>query len=396
MNILFLMKVFDVGGQEVVTAVLANCFAEHNHQITIASFKEPSPMMVERVDKRVDVCTIGKFSYSKNNIDTLRQILINKKIDVVINQWGLPYVPAKVLTKAKKGLNVRTITIYHNSPDTNARIKDKEIALSRVRDLLKRIALQAGKKIVKFITSQSMRYVYNRSDYYMVLSPSYVEKFKAFTRLKNPSKLLVQTNPVTIDSSDFELDFTQKQKEIIYVGRVDYNQKRVYRVIETWSLLEDNFSDWKLTIVGDGVERKNIEKQVKELKLKHVSFVGFQEPKDYYKRASILILTSEYEGFPLVLTEAMSFGVVPAVYGSYSAVYDIITDEVDGIISPYQENGYKASEMAGRLSVVMEQPELYQKMAIAAKRKSEEFSLDIIYQSWKNIFNEIQNANPIS
>lgn len=52
-----------------------------------------------------------------------------------------------------------------------------------------------------------------------------------------------------------------------------------------------------------------------------------------------MILTSEYEGFPLVLAEAMSFGVIPVVYGSYSAVYDIISDGVDGMILPYNKKG---------------------------------------------------------
>lgn len=69
-----------------------------------------------------------------------------------------------------------------------------------------------------------------------------------------------------------------------------------------------------------------MEKQVRELKLRNVSFEGFQNPKEYYERASILLLTSEFEGFPLVLPECMSFGVIPAVYGSYSAVYDIVED----------------------------------------------------------------------
>lgn len=108
-------------------------------------------------------------------------------------------------------------------------------------------------------------------------------------------------------------------------------------MIDTWALLEKKYPDWRLTIVGDGVERENIEKQAKALGLKNVSFEGFKSPIEYYKRARILMLTSEYEGFPLVLAECMSFGVVPAVYGSYSAVYDIVNDGVNGIVFPYQK-----------------------------------------------------------
>ena len=45
-----------------------------------------------------------------------------------------------------------------------------------------------------------------------------------------------------------------------YTPRIDYNQKRVYRVVDTWAKLEPVFPDWKLTIVGDGTARKDIEK----------------------------------------------------------------------------------------------------------------------------------------
>ena len=104
------------------------------------------------------------------------------------------------------------------------------------------------------------------------------------------------------------------------------------RILQTWALLEQRYPDWRLTIVGDGPDRVNLENQVFESQLENVSFEGFQNPRGYYERASILLLTSEFEGFPLVLPECMSFGVVPAVYGSYSAVYDIVEDGKNGLI----------------------------------------------------------------
>lgn len=200
---------------------------------------------------------------------------------------------------------------------------------------------------------------------------------------------MVQTNPVTLDSSDFVYSFPKKHKEIIYLGRIDYNQKRVYRVIDTWAKLEENFHDWKLTIVGDGVERKNIEKQVKDYGLERVSFEGFQQPKSYYERASILLLTSEYEGFPLVLAECMSFGVIPAVYNSYSAVGDIIADGKDGIVIPYHQDGYKADEAASLLSNVMNDSGKREAMALAAIEKSKEYSVEKIYRKWAKTFNSL-------
>lgn len=384
MNILFLMKVFEVGGQEVVTATLAKNFVDHGCNVCIASFKKPSFLMIERVDKRVSFYTIGSFQFSNENVKNLRNVLIRNKIDIVINQWGLPYIPAKVLVYAKRGLSVKTIAVYHNSPDTNARIKDVEIAIDKTTNLIKKKILFVKKVFFTAITCISMRYVYKNSDLYMVLSPSFVEKFKKFTYIRNLSKLVVQTNPVTVDYTDYNYVTEKKRKEIIYVGRIDYNQKRVYRVIDTWKLLEKSFPDWKLIIVGDGVERLNLEKQVQRLGLQNVFFMGFQEPKSYYERSSILMLTSEYEGFPLVLAECMSFGVVPVVYGSYSAVYDIIKHKENGIIVPPQLGRFDAKAMANALSILMRNELERKKMAEKAVYTGRnDYSLETIYDSWK-------------
>lgn len=383
------MKVYDVGGIEVVAATLASCFVRHGHHVAIVTFKKPDDLTIARTNKQVEIYTLNGYKCSSQNISSLRNILVKNKIQVVINQWGLPLVPCKTLNKAKKGLDIKTIAVYHNQIDTNARIKDVEIALDNCRNPLKRCLFEAKKAAFKLVTSRSMAYVYHHTDLYQVLSPSYVPLFSKFTGIKHPDHLMVQTNPVTLDSSDFVYSFPKKHKEIIYLGRIDYNQKRVYRVIDTWAKLEENFHDWKLTIVGDGVERKNIEKQVKDYGLERVSFEGFQQPKSYYERASILLLTSEYEGFPLVLAECMSFGVIPAVYNSYSAVGDIIADGKDGIVIPYHQDGYKADEAASLLSNVMNDSGKREAMALAAIEKSKEYSVEKIYRKWAKTFNSL-------
>lgn len=390
MNILFLMKFFEIGGQEVVTATLAKSFNDHNNHVFIACFNQPNKQMVERIDKNIQIYELNGFQCSKENVCRLSEILISEKIDIVINQWGLPYICAKVLEKAKKGLNVKVIAIYHNDPGTNARIKDVEIELSKTDNRFKQLLLIAKKNLYRFITSRSMRYVYKHSDVYQVLSPSFVERFKDFTGIKNPEKLMVQTNPVTIEKGDFVFKPEDKEKEIIYVGRIDYNQKRVYRVIDTWALLEKKYPDWRLTVVGDGIERKNLENKAKALELKNVSFEGFKSPIEYYKRARILMLTSEYEGFGLVLVEGMSFGVVPAVYGSYSAVYDIVNDGVNGIIFPYKKEGFSAERAAEQLQKIMNDDTVYNDMAEKAIETSKRYSVNEIYKSWKKTFEKLK------
>lgn len=389
MNILFLLKSFEIGGLEVVTSVLANKFVIEGHNVVIWAFFEGKTSLKDRLDKRVNLVYGNGFNSGKENVKSLRDVLTENNIQVVINQWGLPFIPALTLKKASKGLNIKTIAVYHNDPLSNGRTKQVEILLEQCNNIIKRTYLRLKLSILKSITSASMRYNYSNSDKFMVLSESFITHFETFTGINPAKKLIVQTNPITLGLEHIDANLYNKQKEVIYVGRLDYNQKRVNRVIETWSLIESEYPDWKLTIVGDGSERNKLELLAQNLNLHNISFEGFQSPIQYYKRASILLLTSEYEGFPLVLPECMSFGVVPVVYGSYSAVYDIINDGQNGLVVPFSKDGFHAEKMAEKISVIMTNEKLRSTMAINAIKKSCNYSIGKIYKQWNMVLDKL-------
>ena len=387
MNILFLMKYYSLGGVEMVTNVLASRFLDNGCRVSIVSFIEPSNEILCRKDSRIIYYLLSGFNTSKKNIDQLRNILIEEKIDIVINQWGLPYVPIYVLKKASKGLSLKIFSVHHNSPKTNGRLKDIEIAMSETNNKFCALILCMKKVLTYYVTSYSMWYVYQKSDKYILLSDSYIREFLSFTRVKKATKLVVITNPITIPYiEEYEKILSYKRKEIIYVGRIDYNQKRVYRVIEVWKLLEKKYPDWKLIIIGDGEEKSKLEEQSFQLGLKRIVFEGFKNPLEYYKYASLLILTSEYEGFPLVIPEGMAWGVVPCVYGSYSAVYDIVKDDVNGIIIEPQKDEFDAENMAERMNLLMCDNVRLKVMAKAAKQRSNQYSLDVVSDSLYKFF----------
>lgn len=392
MNILFLLRGTGIGGLEVVTSVLANKFVKEGHHVDIFIFrKEEGNSIVDRFDKDVTVFQQNDYRITKDNVRALRQILIKDKINFIINQWGLPLIPIVVARKASKGLGVRIISVYHNAPSANGRIQSIDIKLSKTENSIKRAGLKVVRSFYKWVTSKSMAYIYCHSDRFIVLSKGFIKEFQEFTHVGDLSKLKVLTNPVTIDSDNYTYNPGGKLKEIIYVGRLDFVQKRVYRVIDTWNLLENDYPDWHLSIVGDGPDRMNLENHVKALNLRRVHFEGFQNPVPYYRRASILMLTSDFEGFPLVLAECMSFGVVPFVYQSFSAVDDIIEDGKDGVILPKSDIGFDAEAMANKMAVVMNNQDKLCLMANAAIEKSKSFSLDTIVKQWEAEFVNIMN-----
>lgn len=384
-NVLFLLKGLNTGGLEVVTSVLANKFVAEGHGVSVFSFLGGKPSVADRFNSRIKVYRQNDYSNSKENIARLRQVLIDDRIGIIINQWGLPLIPIRVAKSAVAGLDIKIISVYHNAPSFNGRIQKLRIALSDVGSPMRSAFLHVKMWMFKEVTRRAMRYIYGQSDAFLVLSNGYTDEFMRFTRLKETPKLHVLTNPVTVNSEDFEYEECKKCNEIIYVGRLDFVQKRVYRVIDTWNYLEEQFPDWSLTIVGDGEDRVNLENHVKALGLKRVSFEGFRKPDDYYRRASILILTSDFEGFPLVIPECMSFGVIPVVYDSYAAVGDIIENGKDGIVVPFQEKGYKAYEAATMVAGIMENEDKRRQMAVAAIEKSKRYSVDEIYRKWMEI-----------
>ena len=241
MNILILTRSFGIGGVSIVSSILANKFKQEGHSVTIWAFFESDTSSSDRLIEGISLIYSHGFKLCKENTENLRKVLKERHIDIIINQWGLPYIPIITARKASKGLNVKIISVYHNAPASNGKIQSVEMILSRCDNPMAKMALNCKKWFWTLITSMSMRYVYNKSDLYLVLSESFIEEFKRFTHLRQTKHLKVQTNPITINVSGFVYSQAAKEKEIIFVGRLDEIQKRISRIISTWNHLEKRF-----------------------------------------------------------------------------------------------------------------------------------------------------------
>lgn len=379
MNITFLLRSLGMGGVNVVSSVLANQFLKDGHNVSCFAFFEGTGEVKERFDNRIPIVVGNGFVRNKGNVSLLRNLLIQNKTEVVINQWGLQLTPIKTLLRAKQGLQIKIVSIYHNDPQRNGIIQSVENQITSATNIIKQTFCKTKRCVVKCVSAYCMRYVYNKSDFFGVLSPSYIANFIAFTRINKPRKVTVLPNPITVDGNGFIYNNSLKHTEIIYVGRLDQTQKCVQRIITAWSKLEKQFSEWKLTIVGDGPDRKELKQMTEDLQLQRVSFEGVQNPRPYYERASILLLTSDFEGFPLVLAEAMQFGVIPLVYGSFAAVNDILKNCINGFIT---SQPYNIDDTVIHLSSLMEDNNKRQEMAIEAIKKSKDFSIEKISEMW--------------
>ena len=124
-NILFLMGTYpSYGGVEIVSTVLANQFIENGHQVTIASYKQPlheAPQL--NLSDQCDLLFLSHPVLSFHNIKKLREYILTHEIDVLINQWVVPFYATLVWKLATYGTECKVYSVHHNPPDTNMRIQ---------------------------------------------------------------------------------------------------------------------------------------------------------------------------------------------------------------------------------------------------------------------------------
>ena len=376
-NILFLMGTYpSYGGVEIVSTTLANQFIKDGHHVTIASYQQPlNDAALLNLSDQCDLLNLSYPVLSIQNIKKLRAYILSHQIEVLINQWVVPYYATMVWKIATHGINCQVYSVHHNPPDTNMRIQSLKRQIELGKGYLKSLYY-----LVREISRLSLAFCIKNSHQFILLSPSFIPIAQKFSRVKLPTKFLAIPNPIPMSVSDKGIS---KEKEIIYVGRIEYNQKRTDRVVDIWRELEPRYPDWKLTIVGDGKDRGDLQKRIDAYGLKRVEITGFVNPIRYYKRTSILLLTSEYEGFGLVIAEAMSHGLVPVVYNSFESAKDLITDGYNGALI---EKPFCVSHFAKVVQELMENAEwhvLSQNSKITSKR----FSVNTIVQDWYQLWN---------
>lgn len=180
---------------------------------------------------------------------------------------------------------------------------------------------------------------------------------------------------------------TEKRREVLYVGRMSYEDKRVDRLLDIWHRVERHHPEWRLRIVGDGRERPNLEAQAERLGLQRVEFCGATAtPYEYYNTASILCLTSTFEGWGLVLTEAQQAGVVPMAFACSAGVMEILSPswECGVLIEPFDIDAYAAA-----LSRLMSDNDLRQQIAANCREKVKRYDLEHVGAAWEQLLEQL-------
>ena len=186
-----------------------------------------------------------------------------------------------------------------------------------------------------------------------------------------------------------------KENVIICVGRFNDYVKRIDRILRCFSLVLEKVPDAKLVLVGkydkDARIRPNentsINSIITDLALptESLSFVGeVSNVQDYYAKAKVLMLTSNSEGFGMVLNEAACFGV-PSVCNYIPGIEDIIIDGENGYITEQDD----LVSMATKVSSILKDQTLHNRLSVNARKDAKSFDAKHIGDKWRYLINSL-------
>lgn len=192
-------------------------------------------------------------------------------------------------------------------------------------------------------------------------------------------KILTINNPLP----DVDISATpRKLKDILYLGRLSRADKRLDLLLNIFAKVTPSHPEWRLKIVGDGPERHDLEKLADDLGLGNVEFCGFcADPARYLDSAAILCLTSEIEGWGMVLVEALQHGAAPIAFNCSAGVEEILADGRGILVPPGDVDRY-----AAELSRLMDSPELRQQLVSASPKFLQSLSITNIAPQWEALF----------
>lgn len=179
-----------------------------------------------------------------------------------------------------------------------------------------------------------------------------------------------------------------KEKMILFCGRFENWSKRIDRLLRIWLKVQDQLTDWRLVLVGNGEDWDRLNQLARKLGLQRISFEGRRNNvADYYNKASIVALTSETEGWGLALTEAQAHGCICIAFGCTSGIREVLSPdgECGFIVPPFDEDAY--AETLLRLTSLSEEQQLAIRKQAVARRL--EYRPEVIAEKWKILFDDL-------
>lgn len=388
-KLVFVIPVYRGGGAEVVSDTLAlGLQATGQYDVTIL-VQKTDPLFMDLARSRglkIELLPDDLDYFRAGMSSVIGRRLREMEADVAVVTVAMPDKPEII---RKEAPDCRLLFHLHGKPLFEyGRIVDERCGrhpwpMDRLRRLRERIT-----HVYRRHLGYEYKRVYDAVDGYVVLCESYRRDIEKILGLRSAdSRVMAMYNPLPVTGADCG-SRAEHGKTVLYVGRLSYVDKRPDRLLRIWAGVVPEFPDWCLKIVGDGPYREEMERMVHDLGIAgSVEFCGYAaDPSPYYAEASILCLTSEFEGWGMVLAEGQRAGVWPVSFDMCAGVRELVgTDGTRGtLVSPYSEKKY-----ARVLRALMSAPERIAALRPAMMASTDKYSAGEVIAGWDRYLERI-------
>lgn len=344
------------GGAERVICNLANYLCDKDNKVTVVTFgvcdrsyKLMDDVIVQPLLSLEEKAKKNKLLSIWIRIFRLYKFYKKNSCDVVISMLPVPIILTLFMKSIIRG---KVIISERNFPGIYSPI---------TKILLKKLSTRADGYV--FQTEDSMRW-YGKNLFNCEIIPNAVNK-NFFSRQY----------------------FGKREKKIVSVGRLD-KQKNHELLLKAFSLIIDEFGEYTLHIYGEGSERDQLTKMIKNLNLERKVFLegNVENVVEGIYKATLFVLSSDYEGMPNALIEAMSCGL-PCVS----------TDFLGGgarVLIENGKNGYlvKCNDVTGMsrcMKMILSSEDIREKIGNNAAKINKQYSSEIIYSKWERLIKRV-------
>lgn len=365
------------GGTERTLSVQANYFAGHGHEVHIVTTETPANAVpaydfsdkirfhnlaigYRDVDGGLSPSKLlGRLRRGRTHRARLTALLMELRADVVVTMFGHEM---SFLYKIKDGS--KKISEFHFSRD----YRDVE---SRSQ------GYSWAKRQFTLLKEWRKRRFIRHYDAFVILTRQDAAKWGALPNLHviPNARTFTTDNPAQLEN-----------REVLVVGRYAY-QKGFDLLLQAWAAVCREVSGWTLRIVGDGELRDELQQMVARLGVGDSVILARQssDVQSLYRRAAIYVMSSRYEGLPMVLLEAQAAGLPIVSFACPCGPSDVVTDGRDGFLVPAGDT----DALAARLLTLMRDPALRQRMGAAAYADSARFSTEAVMEQWERLFDSL-------
>lgn len=381
-RIAFVHNRFPAGGAERITIDIALYLSSfEGYEVFVYASRISDFLMTDEIRRVITLRQIPTQAFPAKRAKEIEKLIVADGIDVLVQVTKA--VPGIEGIRSRTG--VKTVVSCHGEPfwQRYAIVYRRQRGIFRklMWRLYNRKRYEDGTLAMKKAVARTLK-EYHGCDAYTVLCEPYKIETAAGLGIDPASSHIHAIENPEHPVADVNYE---KEKMILFCGRFENWSKRIDRLLRIWAKVQDRMEDWKLVLVGNGEDWDMITGMAEGLSLKRISFEGMRNNvADYYRKASVVVLTSETEGWPLALTEAQAQGCIAVAFDCSSGVKEVLAGDAGcGFVVPsFDEDAY-AETLLHIASLDREEEMTVRKNAVA---KSLLFAPEIIAEKWKVLF----------